>query len=106
MNGSQSGEGRVVRGAATILVAVIIWFLPPPAGVAVKAWHLLAIFASTIVGLILQPLPMGAVVLIGTMATALTGTLSPADAHARPGPGRSRNLPGAVARARRPWRRR
>jgi len=64
----------------TILIAVIIWFLPPPAGVAVKAWHLLAIFAATIVGLILQPLPMGAVVIIGTTATALTGTLSAADA--------------------------
>jgi DASS family divalent anion:Na+ symporter len=60
-------------------VALIIWYLPAPAGVAIKAWHLLAIFAATIVGLILQPLPMGAVVLIGTMATALTGTLSPAD---------------------------
>jgi DASS family divalent anion:Na+ symporter len=65
---------------ATILIAVIIWYLPPPAGVAVKAWHLLAIFAATISGLILQPLPMGAVVIIGTMATALTGTLSPAEA--------------------------
>jgi DASS family divalent anion:Na+ symporter len=80
MSGNPSGGGRVVRGVVTILIAVIIWFLPPPAGVAVKAWHLLAIFAATIVGLILQPLPMGAVVLIGTMATALTGTLSPADA--------------------------
>ncbi len=80
MSTAQPATGRVVRGVATILVAVIIWFLPPPAGVAIKAWHLLAIFAATIVGLILQPLPMGAVVVIGTMATALTGTLSPADA--------------------------
>jgi len=76
----RSARALVVRGVATILVAVLIWFLPSPAGVAIKAWHLLAIFAATIAGLILQPLPMGAVVLIGTMATALTGTLSPADA--------------------------
>ena len=80
MGENKAGGGRVVRGVVTILIAVIIWFLPPPAGVAVKAWHLLAIFAATIVGLILQPLPMGAVVIIGTTATALTGTLSPADA--------------------------
>ena len=80
MSGNRSGGGRVVRGVVTILIAVIIWFLPPPAGVAVKAWHLLAIFAATIVGLIPQPLPMGAVVIIGTTATALTGTLSPAHA--------------------------
>ncbi len=80
MNLPGSTGARIARGVATILVAVIIWFLPPPAGVAIKAWHLLAIFAATIIGLILQPLPMGAVVIIGTMATALTGTLSPADA--------------------------
>lgn len=80
MSPERSARARVVRGVATILVALIIWVLPPPAGVAIKAWHLLAIFAATVAGLILQPLPMGAVVLIGTMATALTGTLSPADA--------------------------
>lgn len=80
MPGNRSTGAAIARGLATILVAVIIWFLPPPAGVAIKAWHLLAIFAATIFGLILQPLPMGAVVIIGTMATALTGTLSPADA--------------------------
>lgn len=80
MNVPGSTGARIARGVATLLVAVILWSLPPPAGVAVKAWQLLAIFAATIVGLILQPLPMGAVVIIGTMATALTGTLSPADA--------------------------
>jgi DASS family divalent anion:Na+ symporter len=80
MNMPGSTGARIARGIATILVAVIIWFLPPPAGVAIKAWHLLAIFAATIIGLILQPLPMGAVVIIGTMATALTGTLTPAEA--------------------------
>ena len=65
-----------MRGIVTVLVAVIIWFLPIPAGVEEKAWHLLAIFLATIIGLILQPLPLGAVVLIGTTATALTNTLS------------------------------
>ena len=80
MSSERSAQARVVRGVVTILVAVIIWLLPFPVGVTPKAWHLLAIFAATIAGLILQPLPMGAVVLIGTMATALTGTLSPGDA--------------------------
>jgi DASS family divalent anion:Na+ symporter len=80
MSAERSTAERVARGVATILVAIIIWSLPPPAGVTPKAWHLLAIFAATIAGLILQPLPMGAVVIIGTMATALTGTLSIGDA--------------------------
>ena len=71
---------KTVRGIVTVLVCVTVWLLPIPSGVAGKAWHLLAIFLATIVGLILQPLPMGAVVLIGITATTLTGTLSIGDA--------------------------
>jgi len=80
LSSERSALERAVRGGATILVAVLIWLLPSPAGVTPKAWHLLAIFAATIAGLILQPLPMGAVVLVGTMTTALTNTLSISDA--------------------------
>jgi hypothetical protein len=64
----------------TLAVGLAIWFIPPPEGVDIKAWHLLAIFVATIVGIIVKPLPMGAVALIGIMATALTGTLSIGDA--------------------------
>jgi len=60
----------------TVAVGVLLWFVPPPAGVAPEAWHLFAIFVATIVGLITKPLPMGAVALMGMTATALTGTLS------------------------------
>jgi DASS family divalent anion:Na+ symporter len=58
-----------------LLVGGIIWFIPPPADVELKAWHLLAIFVATIVGIIAKPLPMGAIALLGIAATALTGTL-------------------------------
>lgn len=76
MNGQErSVGGRITRGIIVILIGVIIWFLPVPAGVKKEAWHLLAIFVATIFGLILTPLPMGAVVIIGVMMTAFTGTL-------------------------------
>jgi DASS family divalent anion:Na+ symporter len=80
MSAKHSPKESVIRGVVTILVALLIWFLPPPAGVAAKAWHLFAIFFATIIGLILQPLPMGAMVLIGMTTTILTGTLSIGDA--------------------------
>ncbi|GAI77552.1 unnamed protein product, partial [marine sediment metagenome] len=51
-----------------------------PEGVTREAWHLLAIFVATIVGIIAKPLPMGAVAIIGIVMTALTGTLSITDA--------------------------
>lgn len=56
-----------------------IWFSPVPAGVDPNAWHLLAIFIATVLGLILEPMPMGAVAFMGIAVTALTGTLSIAD---------------------------
>lgn len=64
----------------TIAVGLIIWFIPPPEGVALEAWHLLAIFVATIVGIIVKPLPMGAVAIIGIAMTALTNTLPIGDA--------------------------
>jgi DASS family divalent anion:Na+ symporter len=66
---------RVFRGILVVLVGLIIWFSPVPAGVKKEAWQLLAIFVATIFGLILNPLPMGAVVIIGVMMTTLTGIL-------------------------------
>ena len=62
-----------------VAIGAIIWFMPPPEGVAIEAWHLLAIFVGTIVGIILKPMPMGAVALTGITVTALTGTLSIGD---------------------------
>jgi DASS family divalent anion:Na+ symporter len=76
MNGQErSGGGQVIRGIIVILVGVVIWYSPVPTGVKPEAWHLLAIFVATIVGLILTPISMGAVVILGVMMTALTGVL-------------------------------
>ena len=64
---------------AFLLVTAIgaaIWLLPVPAGLKPQAWHLLAIFIATIIGIILQPLPMGAMALIGITVCALTNTLT------------------------------
>src|ERR1044071_8360979 len=73
-------SAKVARLVALFAVGAIIWYAPIPKGIAVDAWHLFAIFVATIVGLILQPLPMGAIVLLGVLASALTGTLSIGDA--------------------------
>ena len=49
--------------------------IPVPAGVTRESWILLAIFIATIVGSIVQPLTGSAMVLLGVIATALTGAL-------------------------------
>ncbi|KAB5520450.1 hypothetical protein DKX38_024769 [Salix brachista] len=60
---------------ASIATSVILWFVPVPSGVTKPAWQLLAIFLGTIVGIITQPLPLGAVGLMGLGASVLTKTL-------------------------------
>jgi len=62
--------------AISVAVGVIAWFLPAPAGVPRNAWQLLAIFLGTVVGIITQPLPLGAVALIGLGVSILTRTLT------------------------------
>ncbi|KAE8691695.1 Dicarboxylate transporter 1 [Hibiscus syriacus] len=61
---------------ASIATGVVLWFLPVPSGVSRNAWQLLSIFLATIVGIITQPLPLGAVALLGLGASVLTKTLT------------------------------
>ncbi|KAH9741303.1 Dicarboxylate transporter 1 [Citrus sinensis] len=61
---------------ASIATGLILWFVPVPSGVSKNAWQLLAIFLATIVGIIAQPLPLGAVALLGLGASVLTKTLT------------------------------
>ncbi|XP_073050801.1 dicarboxylate transporter 1, chloroplastic-like [Primulina eburnea] len=73
----QPWQGAAIKPLiASIATGVIIWFLPPPSGVSRIAWQLLSIFLATIVGIITQPLPLGAVALMGLGASVLTKTLT------------------------------
>ncbi len=60
----------------TVAVGAIIWFIPAPAGLEITAWHLFAIFVATIVGLIIKPLPMGAIAIMAITMCVLTGTVT------------------------------
>lgn len=70
----------VWKWIATIGIGVVIAVVPPPNGITRPGWNLFAIFIATIVGSVVQPLPASAVVLMGVIATTLTGALKPGDA--------------------------
>ena len=70
------------NGFITILVGAIIWVSPVPADVSVLAWHLMALFVVTVLGFILQPLPIGAVAFISVTFAVLSGLLKVGDALA------------------------
>ncbi len=59
------------RAWLPLAVAAAIAFMPAPAGLAPHAWHFFALFAGVIVALMVEPLPGGAVGLIGVTAVAL-----------------------------------
>src|SRR5678816_1544301 len=61
-------ESRLVRWGVVLAVAFGILLIPVPAGITSQSWRLLAIFAATITGSMVRPLPGGAMVLLGVTA--------------------------------------
>jgi len=61
----------LLRWAIVLFVAVGILLIPVPEGVTQQSWRLLAIFAATITGSIVRPIPGAAVVLLGVTALPL-----------------------------------
>ena len=64
-------KNRLLRWAIVLFVAAGIMLVPVPEGVTPESWRLLAIFAATITGSIVQPIPGAAIVLLGITALAL-----------------------------------
>ncbi|CAH0528370.1 Putative malate transporter YflS [Allocatenococcus thiocycli] len=60
-----------------LLVAIgcILWFIPTPEGLSDQAWQMMAIFVTTVLSLILAPLPLGAMALTGLTVATLLGVL-------------------------------
>ena len=73
---------KLRNGIIVLAVGAVIWFLPAPSGLEVKAWHLFAVFVATILGFILQPLPLGATAFSALTVGALTKLLTPQQALA------------------------
>ena len=60
--------------AIAVAVGLLIWFvIPVPKGVTPNAWHLLALFAATIVASIGKAMPIGALSIVAITLVALTG---------------------------------
>jgi DASS family divalent anion:Na+ symporter len=64
-------RNQLLRWLAVLAVPAIILLIPVPDGITVQSWRLLAIFAGTITGSVVRPLPGGAMVLLGVTALPL-----------------------------------
>ncbi len=65
-----------LRLGVSILVGLILWFLPEPEGLAEKGWDLFALFVSTMIAVILRPFPMGVIALLSLTVAVSTQTLN------------------------------
>jgi len=71
-----SGGAKPLPLLISLAAGLAVRFLVPrPAEVTPEAWQLLSIFLSTIAGLVLGPLPVGAWAFLGLTATVATRTL-------------------------------
>lgn len=65
-----------------VALGLLFWFSPAPAGLSLNGWHTLGLFVTTIVALIIKPLPMGAVALISLEVAVLTKLIDSKQAFA------------------------
>lgn len=60
---------------ACLIFSCAWWTLPVPEGMQPEGWHVLNIFVTTILALIIKPLPMGVTTLVAMTALILTNTI-------------------------------
>ncbi|HTN49046.1 MAG TPA: DASS family sodium-coupled anion symporter [Burkholderiaceae bacterium] len=61
------------RAVAPLVVWLVVFLSPVPAGLNTDQWHYFAVFAAVIAGLVLESMPVGAVGLIGLTFAAVMG---------------------------------
>jgi L-tartrate/succinate antiporter len=75
------GRSKLTRAIITCLVGVVIALLPVPQGLKPQAWYHFAIFVTTIVALVLEPIPGAVAGLIGITLSASLRLIEPSPAE-------------------------
>ncbi len=70
----------VIKRAFPFALALVIWFVPVPAGLTTPAWHLFAVFIAAIASVLVGAFPLLTSTMLAVAAVVLTGTISPAKA--------------------------
>lgn len=73
---SQWEGAKILPTGILLAVAAGFWFMGAPEGLSEPAYHLLIIFLTTVIAVILKPLPTGAISLIATTFAVGSATLT------------------------------
>jgi divalent anion:Na+ symporter, DASS family len=82
MSTKASARRALIVRSASILFPLVMWFVPPPDGLAVPAWRLFAIFAAAIFSVVVNAFPILTASVLAVAAAVLSGLLSPVKAYA------------------------
>lgn len=63
-------------GLLIAIYLVIVFLVPKPAAVATEGWRLFALFVAAVAGLVAQPMPGGAIVLVAVTVAPIIGGIS------------------------------
>lgn len=71
----------MIKKILIILFGLALWFIPPPPEISPQAWHLFAIFITTIFSVVFNAFNILVASIFGLVITVLTGTLKPVEAY-------------------------
>lgn len=72
---------ELIKKVAIILFGVVLWFVPPPAEIDIQAWHLFAIFITTIFSVVFGAFSVLVASVFALVITITTGTMKPEDTY-------------------------
>ena len=78
---------KLPRVIIMLVFLAILWFVPPPWGVTLQAWHLFAIFITCILAVVIGANPILTTAIIAVVAAILLGVLDPVKAYSGFGKG-------------------
>ena len=77
----KSGDINLKGTAVMLLIGLVLWFLPVPAGLTAPAWHLFAIFITAILAVMVKAMPIFVAAILAMVAAIFTGTLTVEQAY-------------------------
>lgn len=69
---------NLIKLLAIFMFGICLWFNPISSEIPLQNWHLLVVFLCTILGIVLNPMPISSVALLGASIAIATSTLTTA----------------------------